>query len=205
MKKKMLLAIIPAAGAAAIMGTGYATWYFAENASKVANDTNIGVNVTDEASSLGTWTITNDPQNLYKLVLDQASTTYNDDAKGAHFENSLSIKFTYGENVTSGTKFTFTWSITIDETLKSYVNFAFNGSTTFSGTEDVTYSDSTATGAFYTVYDSADNDKKLTASYVDEPATSAAYSSMSSAIAGIAGNLITISASVTAVAPASHA
>ncbi len=83
MKRKILISISAITGSLAIVGSGFASWYFSEDTLQL--DQNVSTHVTNLVDGIGTLTDNNKDQKIY-IVLDQGGYANKDDAtKGIKF------------------------------------------------------------------------------------------------------------------------
>ncbi len=83
MKRKILISISAITGSLAIVGSGFASWYFSEDILQL--DQNVSTHVTNLVDGIGTLTDNNKDQKIY-IVLDQGGYANKDDAtKGIKF------------------------------------------------------------------------------------------------------------------------
>lgn len=76
MKRKLLLGTLAALGGLTVVGSGFASWYFAEKTG-ITESGSVNHHVTDLSEGVGTLTDLNETQNLY-LILDQGGYAYKD-------------------------------------------------------------------------------------------------------------------------------
>lgn len=76
MKRKLLLGTLAALGGLTVVGSGFASWYFAEKTG-LTESGSVNHHVTDLSEGVGTLTDLNETQNLY-LILDQGGYAYKD-------------------------------------------------------------------------------------------------------------------------------
>ncbi len=126
MKRKLLIGLVALTSGVAVIGSGYASWYF--SASDINSSTNVGTYVTSEVG-LGTFT-NNDKDTKITLVLDQS---------GPAFYNIDSTTITKDGDLSADKKisaFTSTYLLELDNIQK--LSYAGVGEATLTVTMSLT-------------------------------------------------------------------
>ncbi len=147
MKRKVLIGMLASMGSLAIVGSGFASWYFGADP-LVTQSKSVNSHVTNLVEGIGTLTDDNASQSLY-IVLDQGGYANKSDvSKGISFVdagkstlsdsnfgtpvNALSATYTVSvkevnDLVNAGvTSATFTAGISLSTSAKTYLDFATN-------------------------------------------------------------------------------
>lgn len=179
--KKFVLGLIPAMAAAAIIGSGYATWSFGGSGNVSNSSATVTTTDVNNTGSYGTLSVAS---NALVMTLDQGTVSGVSAATdGISFSGDISLTLdtdtaSTNSSMISGQTYTYTFSLTVapNSPLSTYVS-----AITYSGT--IASVEATSSSADQTI---KINGSDFSASYVNgkKPTTQKAYNEMLTALYG---------------------
>lgn len=179
--KKFVLGLIPAMAAAAIIGSGYATWSFGGSGNVSNSSATVTTTDVNNTGSYGTLSVAS---NALVMTLDQGTVSGAGAATdGISFSGDISLTLdtdtaSTNSSMISGQTYTYTFSLTVapNSPLSTYVS-----AITYSGT--IASVEATSSSADQTI---KINGSDFSASYVNgkKPTTQKAYNEMLTALYG---------------------
>lgn len=179
--KKFVLGLIPAMAAAAIIGSGYATWSFGGSGNVSNSSATVTTTDVNNTGSYGTLSVAS---NALVMTLDQGTVSGVSAATdGISFSGDISLTLdtdntSSNSSMISGQTYTYTFSLTVapNSSLSTYVS-----AITYSGTIASVEATSTSEDKTITISGS-----EFSASYVEgkKPTTQKAYNEMLTALYG---------------------
>lgn len=179
--KKFVLGLIPAMAAAAIIGSGYATWSFGGSGNVSNSSATVTTTDVNNTGSYGTLSVAS---NALVMTLDQGTVSGVSAATdGISFSGDISLTLdtdtaSTNSSMISGQTYTYTFSLTVapNSPLSTYVS-----TITYSGT--IASVEATSSSADQTI---KINGSDFSASYVEgkKPTTQKAYNEMLTALYG---------------------
>lgn len=179
--KKFVLGLIPAMAAAAIIGSGYATWSFGGSGNVSNSSATVTTTDVNNTGSYGTLSVAS---NALVMTLDQGTVSGVSAATdGISFSGDISLTLdtdntSSNSSMISGQTYTYTFSLTVapNSPLSTYVS-----TITYSGTIASVEATSTSEDKTITISGS-----EFSASYVEgkKPTTQKAYNEMLTALYG---------------------
>lgn len=179
--KKFVLGLIPAMAAAAIIGSGYATWSFGGSGNVSNSSATVTTTDVNNTGSYGTLSVAS---NALVMTLDQGTVSgATCKTDGISFSGDISLTLdtdntSSNSSMISGQTYTYTFSLTVapNSSLSTYVS-----TITYSGT--IASVEATSSSADQTI---KINGSDFSASYVEgkKPTTQKAYNEMLTAFYG---------------------
>lgn len=179
--KKFVLGLIPAMAAAAIIGSGYATWSFGGSGNVSNSSATVTTTDVDNKGNYGTLSVAS---NALVMTLDQGTVSGATCTKdGISFSGNIELTLdtdntSSNSSMISGQTYTYTFSLTVtpNSPLSTYVS-----TITYSGTIDSVETTSSTADKTITI-----NGSDFSASYVEgkKPTTQKAYNEMLTTIYG---------------------